>query len=393
MSGLWHLVLGQVTVDRAAVLAPPPKVAFPDWRDVDETETATEYLETFPSAYTSPYPANNQVPLRVLVPANSTEPLPVVLITHYWGAKDLRAEYSLANDLVDRGVAAAILTLPYHLARTPKGYLSGQLAIRPDPVELRATMYQSELDVRRSLDFLDSRPEFRHDGYGITGTSFGAIVASLGYALDPRIHCASFLLGGADLARILWTSSRVLPVRDELRRNGWNEARLREELAPIEPLNYLPRSTPGTSFVVYGRYDTVVPNECTEQLMSRLDHPEQLVLDTGHYGGVLVEGSVLRTVASFFAADFAGRSFHAPQRLAAPTIRLAAMFDTPDLFNIGVGVDVVHFDREADAFGSIFATPRGIDLYLGHRVLGGFSIGAFGSTRGVGVGFVWSTVL
>jgi dienelactone hydrolase len=386
-------VRAQTTIDRQAVLAPPPKIVFGDWREVDETETATEFLETFPSAFASPYPVNNTVPLRILVPVDATGPVPVVLITHYWGAKDLRAERSLASDLNEKGIAAAILTLPYHLARTPKGYLSGQLAIRPDPQALRETMYQSELDVRRSLDFLDSRPEFRHDHYGITGTSFGAIVAGLSYGLDPRISYAAILLGGADLAKIIWTSSRVLPVREELRRKGWTEAKLRDELAPIEPLNYLPRSVPGQTFVVYGRYDTVVPNDCTEELISKLGSCEHLLLDTGHYGGIMVEGSVLRTVAGFFSTEFSGGSFRAPLRLVAPTIRLGGMFRTPDEFDIGIGVDIIHFDREANTFGSIFASPRGLDLYLGRKIVGGFSLGAVGSTRGLGVGLVWSTVL
>ena len=155
------------------VLTPPPKIAFPDWREVDQTEQSTEYLETFPSAFTSKYPRQRFGPLRILVPANPSGPVPVVLITHYWGAKDLRAELSLARDLNDEGLAAAILTLPYHLSRTPKAFVSGQLAIRPDPDLLRETMFQAELDIRRSFDFLDTRKEFTHNGYGLVGTSLG----------------------------------------------------------------------------------------------------------------------------------------------------------------------------------------------------------------------------
>ena len=154
-----------------------------------------EYLVTFPSAFTSPYEVNNQVPLRILVPDPAKGLVPVVLITHYWGATDLRAERALALDLNNRGIAAAILTLPYHLARTPPGHRSGDLAIQPDPQSLRETMLQSVWDARRALDFLNSRPEFVHDRFGLVGTSLGALVSSLTYALDPRIKYATFVLG------------------------------------------------------------------------------------------------------------------------------------------------------------------------------------------------------
>jgi dienelactone hydrolase len=380
-------------IDRTAVLAPPPPIAFSQWREVDENDQSTEYVETFPSAFTTPYPANDVVPLRVLLPANPVGPVPVVLITHYWGAKDLRAELSLAKELNEQGIAAAILTLPYHLARTPKGFASGELAIRPDPGSLRATMYQAELDIRRSFDFLDSRKEFKHDGYGLVGTSLGAIVASLGYALDPRAKYAAFLLGGGDLAKILWTSSRVEPVRNFLRNRGWTEDKLRQELAPIEPLNYLPRKEPGQALVIYGRYDTVVVNEATRELIDRLGKPDVVTLDTGHYGGLFAERKVLSTVCGYFQAKFSGKPYKPPAKVVAPTIRVGALLASPQGLDIGVGLDIVHFDRSASAFGTIFATPRNVDLFFGKEIVRGFSIGILGSKRGPGVAFVWSTVL
>jgi dienelactone hydrolase len=116
--------------------------------------------------------------------------VPVVLITHYWGARDLRAEVSLATELAQLGIGSAIMSLPYHLSRAPKGTRSGDMAIQPDPEKLKATLVQSVLDMRRTLDFLATRPEFRRDQIGLAGTSLGAIVASLAYAVEPRFRDA-----------------------------------------------------------------------------------------------------------------------------------------------------------------------------------------------------------
>ncbi len=380
-------------ISRQSVLAAPPPITFPDWKQVDENDVSTEYLESFPSSVVTKYPANNVVPLQVFLPVDRQGPVPVVLITHYWGARDLRAEETLAQDLNDRGLGAAILVLPYHLMRTPPGHLSGDLAIVPDPEKLKETMFQAEQDVRRAIAFLDTRPEVRHDGYGLVGTSLGAIVAGLAYAVEPRIKEAAFVLGGADLARIIWSSSRVVQVRDQLRRSGWTEDRLRKVLAPVEPLNYLPRAEAGATFVIYGRYDTVVPDECTRALIGHLSDPKTVEIETGHYGGLFVKGKVLRTVSDFFAAQMSGRSFVPPARLIAPTIRFGALVDTPAEVNLAAGLDLVHFDRLATNFASLFATPRGLRLFVGHHLGQGFSLGAVGSGRGIGVGFVWSTVL
>jgi hypothetical protein len=254
-------------------------------------------------------------------------------------------------------------------------------------------MYQAELDIRRSLDFLDTRNEFKHDGYGLVGTSLGAIIASLGYALDPRIHAVAFVVGGVDLAHILWTSSRVEPVREALRNRGWTEDKLRTELLPVEPLSYLPRQDPGQALVIYGRYDTVVVNSATQELISKLNNPDIVTLDTGHYGGLFAERKLLQIVAGFFVAKFSNHPYEVPKHVEAPTLRVGMLVGAPQGFDIGAGIDLVHFDRSASSYLTVFATPRSIDAYLGKEIVHSFSIGLLGSKRGLGVACVWSIVL
>jgi pimeloyl-ACP methyl ester carboxylesterase len=370
-----------------------PKIAFPEPKLVEETELGAQYEVEFPSAYQTRYPENNRVPVRLFEPANGPKPAPAVVITHYWGASDLRPEIALANNLMQRGVASAILTLPYHISRTPAGSHSGEMAIQPDPGKLIAMMTQSELDIRRTLDFLDSRPEIDHSRYGLVGISLGALVSGLAFALDPRVYVSSFVLGGADIAHILWSSSRVIPQREELRKLGWTEAKLRRALAVIEPLSYLPRKAPSRTLVIYGRFDTVVPRADTVQLENALDHPSVIGLDTGHYGGVFIQSKVLRTVADFFGQEMQGKTFVAPPELSGPTLRIGALAGYPTGLDLGVGIDFVHFDRPGNFFGSLFVTPRGLRILLDRKITAGFSAGIEGSTRGVGVGLLWSTVL
>ena len=377
-------------------LLTPPKVAFEPWRAVERSDDIAEYVATFPSAFVSGVPENDTVPLRILLPAGAKGPVPVVLITHYWGASDLRAERALGEDLVTRGVGAAILTLPYHLSRTPPGKRSGELAIVPDVPKLRGTIVQAVLDVRRSMDFLDSRPEFLKSPRGISGTSLGALVSVLGYAVDSRITHAAFILGGADFAGILWNSSRTGPQREVLRRQGYGEGRLREELREVEPLTYLPRETPGTTFLISAKYDTVVPGGNSGALARALGDPLRLQIDTGHYGGIFVQQRALREVARFFGNEMTGEPYAPPKRLVAPTVRIGALASAPNGFDLAVGLDLVRFDPRGDGFVSALITPRGPQIFAGRTIFPGLAFGGIAKLSGrnhFGLGVFWSVVL
>ncbi|MGV3618634.1 MAG: alpha/beta hydrolase family protein [Fimbriimonas sp.] len=371
----------------------PNPIPFADWEEVSRPEAGIEYLVNFPSPVLTGIEPNDTVPLRVFLPSQRFGPVPVVLVMHYWGALDLRVERTLALELNRRGVAAAVITLPYHLARTPAGYRSGQLAIQPDVDKLKGTMVQAVQDSRRAIEFLRSRPEIDGRQMGIFGTSLGALVSASVYGIDDRLTHGAFLLGGVDLAGILWSSSRVVGQREALRRRGYNEERLREALSPIEPARLLERRKDGSAFVVGGLFDTVVPRRSTERLIALLPSPRVLWIDTGHYGGIFVQRRLMREVANYFATEFTGGVFEPPRRLYAPTVRIGFRLDTANGVDVGVGLDLLKFDARGDNFATLLLTPRGPNVFLGRRVSQGLAIGAFGSTRGGGVGLFWSTVL
>lgn len=371
----------------------PPEVPFPDWRFVERDEEMEEYALTLPSAYLTRFEQNNSVPLAVFLPVERTTAAPVVVVLHYWGARDLRTERIMARELARKRIASVVVTLPYHLQRTPPGYSSGQLAIRPDPDHLIATMTQCVLDVRRTVDWIVSRPEFDSERIGITGVSLGALVAAYAFAVEPRISKAALLLGGADLAHILWNSSLVAGDREKLRRMGYTEEKLREKLAPIEPINALKERTSGSAFVVGAKYDTVIPRADTEKLIQALPNCEALWIDTGHYGGVFVQRRLSRLVADFFSKEFAGLNFEPPKGIYAPTVRVGALAGGEDGLQIGVGLDVWRAGNKGSLFGAVLVTPTQPALFAGYRFDERFAPGVFASSKRVSLGLFWSVVL
>ncbi len=374
------------------VLTPPPKIEFSNWNQVARTEEYAEFRASFPSPVVTGFEVNNEVPVTAYLPSQTIGKAPVVILLHFWGATDNKVEREFAHELALRGLASVIIPLPYHLERTPPGFRSGELAIVPDTAELRRTMVQSISDIRRTIDWIESRPEFDADRVGITGTSLGAIVSSLAFAVEPRIKSAGFMLGGADLAYLMMNSSRTISARSELRAKGYTEESLRAELAGIEPLSFLDPADTRPSYLITARYDTVVPRESTERLAAALANVKTLELDTGHFGGFLVKSRILRSMAAYFDATLRGREYDPPSKFYSPTIRFALLADRFSGLQVGIGLDVWRSNSRGDSFVAGFFTPRGPQGYVGFQLGNGVSIGAMFSRSGTSPGLVWSTV-
>jgi hypothetical protein len=349
------------------------------------------YVARFPSAFPTKYPENDSVQLHIQLPVDVEKP-PIVLILHYWGAPNLKVEKSLALELNQRGIGAAIMTLPFHLTRTPKGAVSGAMAILPDPEKLKSTMTQSVMDVRRSLDFIQSKPECGPIA-GIYGTSLGAIVSSLAYAVDERLENAAFLLGGINLSKLVWKSSLLVSVKDQLKAKGFNERRLTQALTSVEPSQFLKSTKVGKTFVIRAKFDTVVPAECTDELIHLLPESKVLSIDSGHYGGVFIQEKLLNEVANFFENSLAKKDYIPPIKIVSPTVRVGLTLEFPSRYDIAAGFDLVKFDRKGKSYASLLLTPKNPVLWVGTDIMSGFNVGMGVSNRRVGFGLFWSIVL
>ena len=370
------LAQGTLEQQRQELTTPPPSIEFGPWREVESDEFTRVFELSFPSAYVTPFPENNTVKLRVFLPTENTGPVPSVVVLHYWGATDLRLEEQTARELNAVGVAGVVMILPYHMSRTPKGSKSGELALQADPPKLVASMTQSILDLRRTVDWIQSRPEFDKVKIGLGGTSLGGIVGALAYGIEPRFTCGSFVLAGADIAGILWNSSRVVAQREELRRRGFTEDRLRAALVAIEPGSYLKPDDPRPSLVIAAKLDTVVPPENARRLISLLGAPSTVWLETGHYGGAFVRGRIVQTVVKFFDTEFRGQKFLPPGSIHAPTLRFGLVYSDEKGLQVAASTDLWHADAKGNTFAAAVLTPQGLQGFVGYRTSSGFAFGA-----------------
>jgi dienelactone hydrolase len=125
--------------------------------------------------------------------------------------------------------------------------------------EDRDETIQRSKDLRRSVDYLETRTDIDHDRLAFYGFSWGGMEGAISLALESRFKTAVLADGGCN-------DAKILPEQD--------------------PLNFVPHIKIPV-LMINGRYDFVVPLETCQQPFYRLlgtpaAEKRQVLLDSGH---------------------------------------------------------------------------------------------------------------
>jgi dienelactone hydrolase len=242
----------------------------------------------FPSALTTPDPANNTAVARWFPAAREAGPGEysshrgrAVVVLPQWNA-DAEGHIGLSKLLARCGVSALRLSLPYHDARMPPELSRADYIVSSNVVRTVQVCRQAVLDARRAVAWLS------HQGFeriGILGTSLGSCLALLTAAHEPRIRAQALNHVSPWFADVVWRGLSTRHVREGLDGHITLEE-LREAWRPISPWSYLDRVTART-LLVYARYDLTFPVDLSLTLVDefrrrRLPY-ELAVLPCGHY--------------------------------------------------------------------------------------------------------------
>jgi dienelactone hydrolase len=156
---------------------------------------------------------------------------------------------------------------------------------RPDLMfRTRDQRMQAIQDLMRTVDYLQTRPDVRHDAIGYHGVSMGCRVGVPFIALDRRVAAASLFVGGSG------DYSRFMTEGTEFADLAADEATIN---ALTDPLTFAPLTGHVPKFVVNGERDEVVRGrEPAERLHEALAGPTEVRwFDGGHgeFGPALVE--------------------------------------------------------------------------------------------------------
>jgi cephalosporin-C deacetylase-like acetyl esterase len=241
-----------------------------DLRAVVTEREGTNLARVWHVEYTG---ANGErVPALFAVPKDGKPPFPCVLLQHgYSGSKD-----DFLSGMIDLAAmqqyAVLAIDAQYHGERKAPGYDILSTDIESD----REALIQTVIDLRRGIDFLETRDDVDTRRIGYVGFSMGAILGTLTAAVEPRIDTCVLVVGGGDWP-LLAAESR-LPEAAEIRKSKVLETEEgRALMEDVEPLNFAPHIAPRPTLMLNGTKDTIVPKACADKLYEALKEPKKIV--------------------------------------------------------------------------------------------------------------------
>ncbi|HDH97259.1 MAG TPA: hypothetical protein ENF73_06005 [Proteobacteria bacterium] len=229
------------------------------------------------------------------------EPRPaVILLPPTEGTYDLLIDFG--RFFVERGYVAFIIERRSSFFKPE----------RSDITYDKRLMIQTVIDVRRSIDWLQSQEFVEPRRIAILGVSLGAIIAELATAADHRIGASAFLLGSSELDEVLLKSgySRIVQYRRTLLEKlpGTKTEKMqaiKRELADIEPANYARYIDPKRVIFICARFDAIIPYSISRRTICNLNSPRSYAVPTGHYSTFLFKNWALKRVFRHFEETFA----------------------------------------------------------------------------------------
>jgi hypothetical protein len=239
-------------------------------------------LLTFTSPVRSPYPDNDIVRARWF-PVPRDRGRAVVVLPQWNSGAD--AHIGLAKLLNKFGISALRVTMAYHAERKPAEIERADYHVSSNLGRTIHACRQTVIDVRASLDWLQSRGYSR---LAILGTSLGSCMAFLAAAHDTRLRVGIFNHVSMYFSDVVWTGLSTQHIRRGFG-NTLDQETLRRYWSVISPASFLHRMKDREirSLLVWARHDTsflpVFSRQVVEHFRElQLPH-EVFTLPCGHY--------------------------------------------------------------------------------------------------------------
>lgn len=252
----------------------------------------------FPSPIVTPYEVNNTIHGELFRPFG-TGPYRCIIVLHIAGG-DFELSRFQCRLLARSGFAALFVKLPYYGERRPENVrvrmLSGDLQIGIK------SMQQAVVDLRRTCDWIASRPDLEHDQMGLLGVSLGGVAGALATANEPRITHACLIMAGGAIEHIMYESHEreAREFRGIWVKNGKNREEFAEVMAPIDPARYGDQLKDRIILMINARDDQTIPRASTVALWEATGRQRQVWYPCGHYSMAKYFVLAMRDAVAFF---------------------------------------------------------------------------------------------
>jgi pimeloyl-ACP methyl ester carboxylesterase len=269
-----------------------------------------------------------QSPVRSGYDENDVAAARLFLCRQGWSAPTLIFLHSLmsAHDFGYRRIArrlnrggwnAALVHLPYHYSRVPRGYANGALALTSNLPRNGETIRQAVREVRQLLALFRTRGCAQ---FGLIGTSFGGWIGALVSFLEKDISFLTLLQPVVDVENAIWESPATKVIRAQLNKAGIPVGITRRHAHLTSPKNGHPLCDPRRVLLVGGSFDSIVPLGILRNLQDAWPGSRLIEVNQGHFGYSAM-GAALREFEAVSAQHMPG-----PQPLASPSLDRSQIF-------------------------------------------------------------------
>ncbi len=318
----WRSIFGLFWVAASVIMSLPVNCMEGVWSDVGNREdllTYYEYGRTLPlNVAEEPFRDephykvlkvyfdsvnDEQVPGLLSLPKMQGE-VPCVIFLHgYGGRKEDVLE--AAEMIAKEGYAIMAIDAEYHGERREEG----KELYSPNISDSVRGIVQTVIDLRRAIDYVETRPEIDKDKIGYAGGSMGGILGAIFIGVEPRVKAAALIVAGGNMSLMIRESQHpTMPaIREFLQREGLSHEELQSLLDPVDPVNFISRFSPRPVVFHLGKHDTIVPAEAGRQLYEKAGQPKEIYwYDTGHDVPLDL---VLVRVLDFMDRNLLGKTF------------------------------------------------------------------------------------
>jgi dipeptidyl aminopeptidase/acylaminoacyl peptidase len=185
---------------------------------------------------------------------------PAILFLHWYGPPSPTSNRTQflpeAVELAASGVVSLLVDTPWTRERW-----FGQ---RDSAKDYEFTVQMAK-DVRRALDVLLAQPGLDPTRIAVVGHDFGAMWGALAVASDPRVTHFVYAAGTRSFTDwYLYTP----------RREGAEKEAFVAKLAPLDPINFLPKIAPRPLLLQFGSKDPHVKNEAAAAMAEAAKDPK-----------------------------------------------------------------------------------------------------------------------
>jgi len=220
----------------------------------------TTKFELFSVSYNSIH--DKRVTGLLSLPKKVEKPLPVVILMHGLGDHKAVDYVEYGNDLfLKNGYAVLRIDISDHGDRKKDVYdfdLTGDYKYWT-----RNVISQTVFDLRRAVDFIETRKELHHKRIGYYGISLGGILGTVFCGVENRVKVPVIALAGGQL-NLLYEENAL-------------SSEAKDFVSIVEPLNFVKQISPRPFLMLNAKNDEVVPPAMSKLLFHAAEQPKEII--------------------------------------------------------------------------------------------------------------------